>query len=80
MPIGKTVHEVQTHLVDLEDRMQELQMRKKSDYIEAENAIGVLKADRESFKIETYNRVQQLKNYLDDKMRQAISDFNRVTE
>ena len=42
--------------------------------------MGVLKADRETFAIEQANRVQQLKNYLDEKMRVAIAEFNRVTE
>ena len=80
MPIGKTVREVTNLLSQLEKKMTDLNTRKKTEKMEFQNSLGVLKADRETFAIEQSNRVQQLKNYLDEKMRQAIADFNRATE
>ena len=48
--------------------------------MQKQNSLGVLKSDRESFVIEQANRVQQLKNYLDEKMRKAVAEFNKETE
>ena len=52
MPIPNVVREVQVQLSQVEKRMTTLHTRKRTELMEQQNSLGVLKADRETFAIE----------------------------
>ncbi len=42
--------------------------------------IKMIEADRVAFELDQTNRINALKNYLDDRLRTAICDYRKATE
>lgn len=67
-------------LKTLGDQVREIQQKKRYKMDSCTELIKMIEADRQTFIEDQTNRINQLKNYLDDRLRTAICDYNKATE
>ena len=67
-------------LRSLDDQVVEMQQQKKFKLEQCFDLKKLIEADSQAFKQEQTNRINQLKNYLDDRLRTAVNDYRKATE
>ena len=67
-------------LQTLDDQVQEIQQRKRFQLESCIDLVKMIEADRNAFEQDQTNRINSLKNYLDDRLRKAICDYKKATE
>lgn len=80
LPIKQTVEEVKQVLVTLDLQINEIQQRKRFQKESCMDLIRMIETDRMAFEQEQTNRINALKNYLDDRLRTAVCEYRKATE
>lgn len=80
LPVDHTVREVSQVLNTLDEQMVNLRHEKQFRKEQCADLKQLIEADRQAFEMEQTSRINQLKNYLDDRLRTAINEYRKATE
>lgn len=72
--------EVQEVLLNLEANMLDLLRERTGQLSENKNKMQVIEGDKTSFVTEQQRKINQLHNYLENRLRSAINDYERAVE
>ena len=80
MPIHATLYEVRDVMMNLECNMLDLLRDRTGLLNDNKSKMSIIDADQNQFVLEQQNKISQLHNYLDDRLRTAINDYQKAIE
>jgi hypothetical protein len=80
LSLNDTVEEVKGLIMGLEGNMLAMLSEKSSMAQENKNKLNIVEEDRAGFIAEQQKKVNQLHNYLDDKLRCIIAEYDKAIE
>eukprot|EP00347_Sterkiella_histriomuscorum_P008465 403344995 len=80
MPLNATVFEIRDVMMNLECNMLDLLRQRTALLNDNKNKMAIIETDQSQFVQEQQNKINQLHNYLEDRLRIATNDYQKAIE